>query len=81
MEALKSTMEADSEPYAACHVHMRAAAGALLARAQEAGVVRDGLTGLELLRIAHAVAVATERSEESGEPLLTIMMDGLRPQS
>ncbi len=58
---------------------MREAAGVLLARAQEAGAIRPELTGLELLRVSHAIAVASERSEDSGELLLTIMMDGLRP--
>ncbi|GII60091.1 TetR family transcriptional regulator [Sphaerisporangium krabiense] len=80
VEALKSTLDGRSEVFSACHTYMRQAADTLLARAVAAGEVRDGLDGLELLRMGHAVAVATERSPESGELLLTIMMDGLRPQ-
>ncbi|WP_424534822.1 TetR/AcrR family transcriptional regulator [Sphaerisporangium viridialbum] len=80
VEALKSTLELDSELFTSCHGQMREAAGVLLARAQEAGAIRPELTGLELLRVSHAIAVASERSEDSGELLLTIMMDGLRPQ-
>ncbi|GAA3822439.1 TetR/AcrR family transcriptional regulator [Sphaerisporangium flaviroseum] len=80
-QALTATLEPHSEVFTSCHEKMRGAAGALLSRAQEAGEVRPELDGLGLLRIAHAIAVASERSEDSGELLLTIMMDGLRPQS
>ncbi len=80
MDALKSTLESDSELFAACHAKMREAAGVLLSRAQDAGDVRRELNGLELLRISHAISVAAERSPETGELMLTIVMDGLRPQ-
>jgi AcrR family transcriptional regulator len=80
IEALKSTMESGSELFASCHEQMRAASQNLLTRAQEAGAVRSDLGGMELLRISHAIAVASERSQDIGDLMLTIMMDGLRPQ-
>lgn len=80
LQALKSTMEPGSEVFASCHQKMRGAADDLVERAQTAGVVRPELNGMELLRLSHAVMLASDRSEASGDLLLTIMMDGLRPQ-
>lgn len=69
-----------SQVFAASKEAMYAAAGALLTRAQESGAVRPDADVRDLLRLVHAIAVATEQAPDSAERLLSLVMDGLRHQ-
>ncbi len=70
----------DSPLFSACRDQMRAAAGGLLARAQEAGRIRPDVTVDDLLRLSHGVVAATERvPDRAGEAgrLLDIVLGGI----
>jgi AcrR family transcriptional regulator len=72
-----------SDVVAACKVQLRAAGGALLARAQQAGVIRADLDISDLLRLVYGIALANEKAPEgsiSANRCLLIMIDGLRHQ-
>lgn len=73
--------DADSA-LARCSDPIREAGGALLARAQEAGTVREDVAIGDLLQLTHAIALAAE--ETSSDPdladrLLTLTLRGLKP--
>lgn len=60
---------------------LRAHSSALLERAQAAGAIRSDITYKQLLKMANAIVVATEKSENREEDialLFRIMMDGLK---
>jgi AcrR family transcriptional regulator len=57
---------------------MRDAAARLLARAQDAGVVRPDLTITELLRLTNGIAVAAEGRPDDVHRLLSLFVDGWR---
>jgi AcrR family transcriptional regulator len=78
--AVKSMLATDSETLAWCRDTMRGALGGLLARAQAAGLVRTDVTAADVLRLVHAVGLASEPAPEDAERLLSILVDGLRPQ-
>jgi AcrR family transcriptional regulator len=79
--ALKSMLGVDSEVFAVCHKAITDHGGALLERAQQAGVVRTDLSLGDLLRLASAIGQASESAPEDkgmAERLLALMMDGWR---
>jgi AcrR family transcriptional regulator len=80
MQTLKEVIDVRSDLFARCHDEIREAAGAVLAQAQEAGAVRPEVTVADLLRLTHALSVATENAPESTDRLLTYLIDGLRPR-
>ena len=57
---------------------MRGTAERLLERAQQAGAVRDDLTPSDVMMLVHGVVVATERTPEQADRLLSLTLDGLR---
>ncbi len=71
--------------FSACKAEMADGAQALLARAQEAGVARPELQTPDLMRLAHAIVVATERAPDrakEADRLLDILLGGvLTPQA
>jgi AcrR family transcriptional regulator len=77
--ALAADYDKDAPVFSACRDELLAAAGALLTRAQQAGAVRPDVQPLDLLRISHGVAAATERAADGDEAerLLSIMLSGL----
>jgi AcrR family transcriptional regulator len=77
---LKAAMDRDSETFALCKGMLNDAAVALVESAQKEGTVRDDLEPRDLLRMGHAIGVASEATPESGDRLLAVMLDGLRPQ-
>jgi AcrR family transcriptional regulator len=77
---LKAALERDSETFALCKTKLRDAAAALLTAAQDVAAVRADVRADDLLRLGHAVGVATERAPEDTERLLSLMLDGLRVQ-
>ena len=68
-----------------CHLPILAAVDSIVARAQEAGVVRDDVTALDMLGLVKG-AVAAMRpiggiGEDAWRRFLSLMLDGLRPQA
>jgi AcrR family transcriptional regulator len=65
-----------------CSAAIRAAGGALLERAQQAGEVRTDASMADLLKLVHGIAVVTEHATDDdgqAERLLSVVLDGLRP--
>jgi AcrR family transcriptional regulator len=65
-----------------CGRELKAAAGRLLDRAQQAGVVRADVQAIDLLRLVHGIVLATEQGGDDigqADRLLTVVLDGLRP--
>jgi AcrR family transcriptional regulator len=78
--ALKSALDRSSETFAWCQTTVRAAATALVTAAQEAGAIRQDVTGIEVLRLTHGVAMASEYEPKGVKRLLEITIDGLKPR-
>jgi AcrR family transcriptional regulator len=78
--ALKSALDRTSETFTWCQATIRAAASALVEAAQAAGNIRTDVTGLEVLRLTHGIAMASEYAPEGADRLLQITIDGLRPR-
>jgi AcrR family transcriptional regulator len=76
--AIKKMLASETETLDYCRDTMRAAAGSLLNRAQQAGLVRAEAEPTMLLRLIHAVGVASETAPEQAEPMLRIVLTGLR---
>lgn len=76
VEFLKTVME-DGSDLAWCRDALLNAGAALLARAQEAGVVRSDVDITDLIRLTHAIAWASSNTDETNR-LLAIALDGLR---
>jgi AcrR family transcriptional regulator len=73
---------ADSELITSCWTIMRETTERLLVNAQQAGVIRSDVTGLDVMRLIHGVAVSSEKDRERTDHLLSITLDGLaaRPE-
>ncbi|MFB7506436.1 TetR/AcrR family transcriptional regulator [Streptomyces broussonetiae] len=68
---------------AACGTTVRGAAGRLIEAAQAEGTLRADLEPMELLRLAHGVATASELADAQGTQIrryLALLTEGLRPQ-
>jgi AcrR family transcriptional regulator len=81
--ALLETLGKDSELLSACSMVICGAADTLLTRAQQAGVVRTDADPLDVIRLVHAVNIATQRGPtDPGQTdrMLGLILDGLRPQ-
>jgi AcrR family transcriptional regulator len=79
ISALAADYDSDAPVFSACRDDLLATATALLTRAQQAGAVRPDVQPLDLLRLAHGAAAATERvaDAEQAERLLSLMLTGL----
>ncbi|NIH82062.1 TetR/AcrR family transcriptional regulator [Amycolatopsis viridis] len=77
---LKAAMDRDSETFAYCRSLMNDAAEEVLRHAQEAGAVRADVQPRDLLLLGHGVCVAADEDEELAGRLLSVMLDGLKPQ-
>jgi AcrR family transcriptional regulator len=79
--SMLATMDKTSELFSACSTEIRRAVESLLVRAQEAGEIRRDIDATDVMRLSHAITVATERppqNPEQAERLLGLMLDGLR---
>jgi AcrR family transcriptional regulator len=79
--ALISAGGKDSDLMNGCMLSMRQAADRLVSNAKQAGVLREEVSAHDLLRLVHAIAVATESSPQDTDRLMGIILDGLRPRS
>jgi AcrR family transcriptional regulator len=77
-KALIATLGRDSELISSCSQVMMQTADQLLGRAQKAGAVRSDVSGMDVMRLVHGIAVATEHTPEETGRLLSLMFDGLR---
>jgi hypothetical protein len=60
---------------------MRDTISRLLQRAQDAGAVRADLTPMDVMMVVHGVVVATERTPDQADRMLSLMLDGLRART
>ena len=79
--ALLATLGTDSELLSSCAKEIKGAAESLIARAQQAGVVRADADARDVIRLVHAVNIATEKAPDPGQAdrMLALILDGLRP--
>jgi AcrR family transcriptional regulator len=82
--AMVATLSKDSEVLSTCSKLIHESADSLLARAQQAGVARTDVNSVDLIRLVHGVSMVTEHAP--GDPgqadrMLTLILDGLRPQA
>jgi AcrR family transcriptional regulator len=81
--ALVATLGMESELLSSSTKLIRDAAGALLARAQQACVVRPDADAGDVIRLVHAVNIASQRGPADpgqADRMLALILDGLRPQ-
>jgi AcrR family transcriptional regulator len=81
VSSLLATMDKTSDLFSACSTVIRQAVESLLVRAQEAGEIRRDVDATDIMRLSHAITVATERASghpDQAERLLGLMLDGLR---
>jgi AcrR family transcriptional regulator len=78
--AIKKMLGSETETLDYCRDTMRAAAGGLLERAQQAGLVRADAEPATVLRLVHAVGLASETAPEQAELMLGIVIAGLRTE-
>jgi AcrR family transcriptional regulator len=80
--ALLATLGKESDLLSICSKVICEAADELLGRAKQAGEVRADADAMDLVRLVHAVNIATQRQPTDpgqAERLLRIVLDGLRP--
>jgi len=81
--AMVATLGKDSELLSRCSKLIRDAADSLLTRAQEAGAVRADVNHIDVVRLVHGVSMVTEYAPTDpgqADRMLTLILDGLRPQ-
>src|ERR1700761_7695427 len=76
--ALIAARGKDSEVISLCSQIIRSTADRLLQRAQEAGAVRADLTSMDVMMLVHGMVVASERTPDQADRLLSIALDGMR---
>lgn len=77
-------MEGSGSKMPACKVRMRDAGSALLARAQQAGMIRTDVEIGDLLKMTYAIVSAVERNPgEKGlfDRLMSLAVDGMRTRT
>ena len=80
-ELLRNSMRDGTSNLASCMDALRTAGGALLTRAQDAGVVRRDADISDVLKLSHALGWVIESGPEGAERselFLRILVDGLR---
>jgi AcrR family transcriptional regulator len=78
--ALIEAVGIESELISGCWAIMRETTGQLLTAAQEAGVIRDDIAPVDVMRLVHGVVVSSEKAPDQVSRLLAIVLDGLAPQ-
>jgi AcrR family transcriptional regulator len=80
MALMDALLEADpeSDVLMTCRTAIRNAGEALIARAQEAGVVRDAVEFTDVGRMIGQISVAPNTDAEQKERMLQLVLDGLR---
>jgi AcrR family transcriptional regulator len=68
----------DSQLITSCWGAMNDATERLMTRAQDAGLLRDDIKPIDVLRLVHGIVIATEQAPDETDRLLGLMLDGLR---
>ena len=76
--AIYEALSRDSEIVATCRTSIYAAGEPLLARAQQAGEVREDLSFDDLLRLISGITAARVTDDEQRQRILSIALDGTR---
>jgi AcrR family transcriptional regulator len=82
--ALLESFGKDSELLSSCSAVICGAAETLLVRAQQEGTVRPDADARDLIRLVHAVNIASQHTAADpgqSDRLLALILDGLRPQA
>lgn len=77
---LVESLGKDSPLMTSCWGAMNNTAERLMTRAQQAGMLREDIKPIDVLRLVHGVVIATEQAPAETDRLLGLMLDGLRPQ-
>jgi AcrR family transcriptional regulator len=80
--ALLATLGKDSDLLSLCSKVICDSAATLLSTAKQAGAVRADADAMDLIRLVHAVNIATQRAPTDpgqADRLLGLVLDGLRP--
>ncbi|MDQ1688737.1 MAG: hypothetical protein QOK42_1712 [Frankiaceae bacterium] len=77
---LKSVVSADSDLFESSQARVRATIGSLIDAAGDAGTIRTGVEGMELLRALSGVCMMSDQpgGPENGAKVASLLMDGLR---
>ena len=77
---LKSVVSAESDLFQTTHARVAETIGRLVDAATEAGTIRAGVDGMDLLRALSGVCMMTDNvaGPEHGARVATLLMDGLR---
>ena len=75
--ALIDAVGVESELITSCWMTMRETTERLLESAQRAGVIRSDVTGMDVLRLLHGVAVSSEKDPDRTDLLMSVTLDGL----
>lgn len=82
MKALLGSAVTDGNAAAVCGTHMKAAAARLVEAAQREGTLRTDVDPVDVLRLAHGVATASELAKGDGSVIrryVSLLTEGLRP--
>jgi len=77
---LKSVVSADSDLFVSTHTRVQQTIGDLVQAAADAGTIRSGVEGMDLLRALSGVCLMSDHVGESGHgaTVAELLMDGLR---
>ena len=75
---LHEAFEKDPDLALSLREQIRAAAGVVLKRAQEAGVARDDIDAADLMQLVGGMCMSRTASLEQNERLLVLVLDGVR---
>ena len=77
---LKSVVSADSDLFVSTHARVQQTISDLVQAAAEAGTIRAGVEGMDLLRALSGVCLMSDQAGESGHgaTVAELLMDGLR---
>jgi AcrR family transcriptional regulator len=77
-KALVDGLGMDSELMRSCWLAMHDATRRLIGRAQQAGVVRQDVEAMDVMRLVHGVVVSAEKAPDQLDRLLGFVLDGLK---
>jgi AcrR family transcriptional regulator len=77
-QELAEAYEKDSTFMSYCRDTLRSSSALVLERAQEAGVARDDVEPLDMMRLAHGVAMTPGGDPTQVKRMLRVVIDGLR---
>ena len=77
---LKSVVSADSDLFVSTHARVQQTISDLVQAAADAGTIRSGVEGMDLLRALSGVCLMSDQTGESGHgaTVAELLMDGLR---